>query len=442
MTGGTTGGAGGATTASTTGTGAGTTTGTSTTSSSTTGSSGALGTDPPQVINSGGMVLTTPKIQLIAYAEDPVANDAQAFLEEFAAKGSWAAQTAEYGVGPLTVLPAIMIAGTPPTKLDDNSGSTTPFEQTLIDNTTGTNPAWGAADANTIYMFQLPKGTDINSGGSCCSAFLGYHNETTAGSTNIAYGVSCNCGALQFPPLTEVEDITTNLSHEAAEAATDPFFFTALGWSGTDPDHLAWTTLTGGEVADMCEFNIDANYAPPGSTYMVQRSWSNKAAKAGTNPCVPVPNNEVYFNAVPVLTDTVNEADQFGNMSPTKGVKIPVGQTKTIDVNLETDGALSGPVTVTAYDGNYYLNGGQGSSFLDLSFTGSPRLGDGHRHRHRGRDAPPDDQGGLGRHAGRRGHLHPAVRSRQRRHHPGEPLRRRRRQLTRWPPPSPLVNTP
>jgi hypothetical protein len=371
-------GSGGSTSTGTTGSGAGstTTTTTSSSSSSSTGSSGGLADDPPQVITSGGTVLSAPKIQLIAYAEDPNVADYQAFYEEFASTSEWKEQTGEYGIGPLTVLPPIMIAGTPPKTLNDNDGTITPFQQTLVDNVSGASPTWGAADPSTIYMFQLPKGTVVNSGGNCCidGGFYGYHGQVAVGSAQIAYGVSCDCGAQQGPPtLTELETITTTLSHEAVEAASDPFPYTNLAWSGTDPDHLAWTSLTGGELADMCEYNLDSNYRPAGAKYMIQRSWSNAASKAGNNPCVPAPPTGPYFNSVPVLTDTVDETDQFGNSSPTKGVIIPLGQTKTIDVKLEADGTTSGPWTVTALDASYYFFGGD--QFLDVSFDGGATSG-------------------------------------------------------------------
>ena len=118
-------------------------------------------TDPPQVVDPApaGPVLTAPKVQLIAYTEDPFATDVEKMLVELTQTQTWAEQTSEYGVGPLTLLPTITIAGTPPATLDDNSGNVTPFEKTLASNLSGANPAWGAADPNTIYLFLLPQGT-------------------------------------------------------------------------------------------------------------------------------------------------------------------------------------------------------------------------------------------------------------------------------------------
>ncbi len=106
-------------------------------------------------------------------------------------------------------------------------------------------------------------------------------------------------------PLTPLQNVTTTISHELAESATDPFPNTSPAFAATDDADFVWTFETGGEIADMCEYNTDSNYTPPGSTYMVQRSWSNAAATAGTNPCVPVPMPTPYFQSTAVLPDAI-----------------------------------------------------------------------------------------------------------------------------------------
>jgi hypothetical protein len=348
--------------------GSGTTTGTATTTTTTGAGGDPLSVDPPQVANFGGTVLTSPKIQIIYYEVDPFANDVNAAVKELAATPTWAEQSSEYGVGPLTVLPPISIAGTPPATLDDTSGNVTPFEQTLVDNTSGANPVWGAADPSTIYMFLAPLGTDIQSSGDCCTGYLGYHWEAPTGSGSLPYAVLCHCAAQKGDPLTPLQYVTTTINHEAVEASTDPFPSSNPAYAANDDRHLAWTVATGGEVADMCEYNADSNVIPKGAKYMVQRSWSNAAAKAGKNPCLPVPETGPYFNAVPVLTDMVS-INALGTPSQTEGVIIPVGTSKTIDVKMEAQGPTSGPWKVTAYDLNDYL--GSGSPFLKLSLDKS-----------------------------------------------------------------------
>jgi hypothetical protein len=304
----------------------------------------------PQVVDLGGAVLTAPKVQLIVYAADPNATDVDLMVRELTMTTTWNEQTSEYGVGALTELPTIQIAGTPPTTLNDQGSGVTPFEQTLVDNTSGATPSWGPADASTIYAFLLPLGTNIQSYGSCCSDFLGYHYEVPVGAVNVSYAIICTCGTADVAPLTELQGVTTTVSHELVEAATDPFVASDPAFEQTDDNDIVWTAFTGGEVADMCEYNADTNYTPTGSTYMVQRSWSDAAATAGTNPCVPVPTTDPFFQSVAVLPDTVT----IEGVS-TKGITIPVGSSKTIDVQLSSSAKTSGSWTVTAYDYNDYL---------------------------------------------------------------------------------------
>jgi hypothetical protein len=308
----------------------------------------------PQVADLGGTVLSNPKVQLIAYAQDPFVSDVESFITEFGSSAGWAVQTGEYGVGAFTQLPTILIPGTPPATLNDDTGSVTPFQQTLLNNITGASPAWAPEDGNTMYVFLLPLGTDISAGGSCCQGFLGYHFDVSLPTGGSApYSVVCHCAASSGDSLTPLQGVTTTVSHEMVETVTDP--------SGNDPAfaqandaNVIWTFATGGEVADMCELNADANYQPPGASYMLQRSWSNAAAAAGTNPCVPVPDAGAYFNAYPQLPDAVT-LGTGGSRTRTRGVAIPVGQTRTIDVVLASDGPTAGPWTVQAWDINEYL---------------------------------------------------------------------------------------
>jgi hypothetical protein len=356
-------------TSTSTGTGGHSTTG----MTSTGGAGGAGGGGPfmtadhdpePQVATFGGPVIASPKVQMIMWANDPFAADIDKFIAELKTTSTWHEQTAEYGVGDFTALPSIKITDAPPTMLDDNSGDPTPFMQYLAGQLSGPSPAWGAADASTIYMFVLPEGTDINSGGHCCSDFLGYHYEAKVGTTSVPYGIACHCPMSMGDTLTPLQYVTTTVIHELVESATDPYFVSNAAYAQNDDDHLIWTYLTGGEVSDMCEYDTDSNITPAGATYMIQRSWSNAAAKAGKQPCVPVPAGAPpYFNSMPALPDTVT-LDWYGSAVQTKGVHIPVGQTKTIDLKLFSE-AETGPWTVTAYDLNDYL--GTGTKHLDLS---------------------------------------------------------------------------
>jgi hypothetical protein len=77
----------------------------------------------------------------------------------------------------------------------------------------------------------------------------------------------------------------------------------------------------------------------------VQRIWSNKSASSYHDPCVPEVPNEVYFNAAPVLPDTINVP-----VGSVNGVQIPVGSSKTIELDLFSEAATNGPWNVQVVD--------------------------------------------------------------------------------------------
>ena len=111
----------------------------------------------------------------------------------------------------------------------------------------------------------------------------------------------------------------------------------------------------------MCAQSMSSYTKFPGDIdFGVARSWSNKSALEGHNPCVPLIPGEVYFNASPVLEDDVN----LGMGLFSKGVQIAEGESKTIDVKLFSDGPTP-PFDVYPEDVTYFLQAG-GS--LGLSF--------------------------------------------------------------------------
>jgi hypothetical protein len=87
----------------------------------------------------------------------------------------------------------------------------------------------------------------------------------------------------------------------------------------------------------MCAQDPTSFYKPVGFSYTVQRTWSNQAAAAGKDPCQPAIPNSVYFTAVPVLADAVT-LNASGQTFTTKGVKMSVGQSKTVEVDLFSEG--------------------------------------------------------------------------------------------------------
>jgi hypothetical protein len=71
---------------------------------------------------------------------------------------------------------------------------------------------------------------------------------------------------------------------------------------------------------------------------------------ASHDPCVPAAAGQAFFDSAPVLTETVTFASALTPSIVTKGITIPIGQSKTIEVDLFSDGDTGGPWTVTADD--------------------------------------------------------------------------------------------
>jgi hypothetical protein len=102
----------------------------------------------------------------------------------------------------------------------------------------------------------------------------------------------------------------------------------------------------------MCIADPTTYIVPPDLGSAVQRAWSNAAAAAGKNPCVPAPDGVPYFNAAPVLEDEVPIGSTMwdaGWSGTTKGARVRVGESKTIEVDLFSDAPVA-PWRVRAFD--------------------------------------------------------------------------------------------
>jgi hypothetical protein len=187
---------------------------------------------------------------------------------------------------------------------------------------------------------------------------MGYHSEYAFSPTvNVSYTVVGRCP----PPVKGVsalDEVTAEASHEIIESATDPFPESAPAWALVDADHRAWALVGGGgEIGDLCAGFPDAFYRPAGIDNLVQRVWSNAAASASHDPCEP-DGISPYFNSAPVLNDTVEVVGSPLGSFPTKGVHIPVGLSKTIELDLYSDGPTSGTWKVSVLDLTSMFYGG------------------------------------------------------------------------------------
>jgi hypothetical protein len=304
-------------------------------------------------------VLKSPQIYPVFFAGDDATTVASLtdFSQNVGSTSYWTATTSEYGVGAATGHPAIMLTQAAPTTIDDSA-----IQSWLATEFAGTD-GFPTPDANTLIVLYYPASTTITlQGATSCQQFGGYHNSASVNGQQVAYAVVPRCTGI---------DLTGAASHELIEAATDPQPMVNPAYVQVDEGDLVWQLLLGGgEVGDMCaQFpNVFTTFPPFNHT--VQRTWSNKAAKAGHDPCVPQLAGEVYFNAAPVLPDMA-PINLGGQTATIKSVSIPVGQSKTIPVQLFSDGPMA-PWTVSAVDPAVSL--GAPAPLLSFSFdktTGS-----------------------------------------------------------------------
>lgn len=312
----------------------------------------------PQIRNHGGPVIAHPVLTAITYAGFDLRETAEEVVAQIGGSDYWTAATLEYGVGPATARPPIRLAETAPATIDDFQ-----IQTWLSSRLDGTHPEFGTPTESSIYVVYFPTGTTVtNATLASCVAFGGYHASVWIpqggpSGTNVAYAVVPECEGKTGTKLS----LEGSTSHQLVEAATDPFGTTnspGIAWSDVDDDHLVWQALLGGgEVTDLCQLLYSSVIIPFPYAHAVQRSWSNAAARAGHDPCAPAYPGEVYFSAAGVLPDAVTF--RWGGVDrTTKGVRIAVGESRTIDVQLWSDAPpVLGPWTVKVNDVTPLLGG-------------------------------------------------------------------------------------
>jgi hypothetical protein len=280
----------------------------------------AFPVDTPTVVNNGGKVLSAPNIVTVTWASDTQAATWNAFDDNVGPTTYWKAINSEYSVGAATGGSAnhVSITTTAPTTMSDAD------LDTLVSTNVG-NGTWPANTPNTIYAVYMPPGAALTFNGqdACQQGIGGYHEESQTGS--YVYAIMPQCQGFQ------AADIEISASHELNEASTDPHPNTALAWAGFDQNHLAWEFFQDfqDELGDACELYSWSAFTDSETnfSYAVQRQWSNAAAMAGHDPCVPAAMG-TFFDVT----------------------AFPSEQT-TINVNLSPLGMGAGPTTSKGYKG-------------------------------------------------------------------------------------------
>ena len=317
----------------------------------------------PHVATAGGPVLAHPALTFIAFQDYPYASDTDAF-GRWIATSDWLTMVgADYGVhdgtygGQVTVTPPVA------TNLDDQAVGA--WLTSLV--TAGTvpppvlNETLYVIFATSNYTFTLSNGG--STGLQSCQGFDGYHNEVAINGINVPFAVLPLCANRRGDESLQELEMAT--SHEIIEAATDANPFTAPAY--VDANQLDPWAIIGGEVGDLCDghfLTIDGN--------VVQRVYSNSAAAAGQDPCIPEIPNHVFFGVSSnpsrtwalspgqskdfVLTgwSSARTRDWFIADMPFANSANAVGSLSTQTMNNGLTSTYTVSIPVTAQSGDYY----------------------------------------------------------------------------------------
>lgn len=342
------------------------------------GADGALPPDPldthyptahtpiPQVDNNGGAILKNIKVVTVTWDVNfmgmPAVDTKRDLLEQFGdtitATTWWDAVRDGYCdamnncVGRGTGGGHVHMTDAPAASYTDSAYSTTSTVQDMIKAKVadGTFPS---PDENTLYAIYFPSSVSVTlDGAASCMDFGAYHNSVVVTApaadeggapkqVDVAYAIMPRCG-------NSPNELTISASHELIEAATDPHVTTPAYYM----QNQLWASL-GGEVGDLCvSYNGNDTYLE--GSFVVQRSWSNKAAAASHDPCVPA-GTTPYFNVAPATA-----------VQATNAIGIKVGETKVIPLQAFSDGAMTDDWTLDWRETTSFVGGG--SEVLDVTF--------------------------------------------------------------------------
>jgi hypothetical protein len=335
--------------------------------------------DPPQIVDLGGPVMATPSFTSITFPGDPLVADLDKFVATIGATQYWKTVTSEYGVGPGSASPPVHWSNAADAPTDFPSLKA--FLASALD---GTHPDVPTPTNNQVYIIFLPPGVQyMTATGIACQGTYAFHAATTdTMGRKVIYALVPRCDPSAYMGITTALDGTTStLAHEMVEAVTDPFPGGAMeAYGRVDDVHGAWEIGSQGETGDLCGDAVAyaaRRITPSDFPYLVQRTWSNASIKAGHSPCLPIPSGETFVAAVPVVSDDVSVPIGNGNVTlNAKGVYLPVGSTKTVDLALYSDGPLSQPFNVRVMQpaANYLQlaldqSTGQNGDHLKLTIT-------------------------------------------------------------------------
>jgi hypothetical protein len=232
----------------------------------------------PVLVNQGGPVLDEAELITITFPDFVDKDAVEQFGDWFMTSDFYTTMGAEYGLKAGRHLAKVALP-------DDVPKSDGALRHLLIDRIAdGTLPD-PAQYGQAMYVAYLPPGAKWNGGVPFCGAAAAYHDVFEVNGVQATYAIVGDC-----EPMPDYGAVS-NASHEIIEMATDPFI---TGWYVNPGKTDAWHYMYDDEIADMCEYfpivMVDG--------FPLTRYWSNEAAKADKNPCLPVPDDDPVYREV------------------------------------------------------------------------------------------------------------------------------------------------
>jgi hypothetical protein len=288
----------------------------------------------PQIQKGGGAVNAAPVVVPVYFGDETLRSTLDATVSTWLDSPAFRTSLQEYGVTSASAAPSIALTEVPAASLKDID-----IEAWLKGKLDGTHPEFGPVDAASlapkIFLLYYPAATIITESGAppgvgmSCGGWNGYHAGVTLPSGAVThYVVLPRCTPVAGSALDELTSAATAMIASEATNPQTSLTYQVSAWAGFDPAHAVFSFND--EVGSAC--NSLAPVTPTGVAGAVAHIWSNAAAAAYHDPCLPAPSDP-YFVAVPALTD-----DIVAGPVHTKGVIVPKGGSVTIDVQLLSDG--------------------------------------------------------------------------------------------------------
>ena len=212
----------------------------------------------------------------MAAGATPAADGVVAFAKWLPTTNWLAAWGGNYGITSVTAGSSYVIPTAPPVT-DLSSFQAQPYLLSKIADHTLPKPRNG-----DVFAFYMPGQTGCNINGG--------HQQLGYPGVQAEFLLMYDCSQSTSVNPDQLATLESTMSHELSEAVTDDYG----AWNENDP---LVNTVAGGEIADMCAF-FNTTKQVSGHAFTWQRIFSNKAAAADKNPCVPVPADDVIYYSV------------------------------------------------------------------------------------------------------------------------------------------------